>query len=73
MQVILELYLCSIFFNLQILDVVFHLFVASFKFLDLCLKFTDQVFEIVVVFLFLSELVDEIELLLLGILVAVKQ
>ena len=52
---------------------MFHLFVASFEFLDLCLKFTDQVFEIVVVFLFLSEFVDEVELLLLGILVAVEQ
>lgn len=52
---------------------MFHLFVASFEFLDLCLKFADQIFEIVVVFFFLSEFVDEIELLLLGVLVAVEQ
>lgn len=50
-----------------------HFFVTSFEFLYFCLKLIDQVFEIVIVFFFLPEFVNEIKLLLFGILVAVQK
>lgn len=73
MQVIFEFYLCAVFFYLEVFDVVLHLLVASFEFLYFCLEFTGQVFEVVIVLLLLPEFVDEVELLLLHVLVAVEQ
>lgn len=49
------------------------MFIASFEFLYFCLKLADYVFEVIIIFLFLPEFVDEVELLLFGILVAVKK
>lgn len=73
MQVIFQFNLGAVFFYLQIFDVVLHLFITNFEFLYFSFQLTNHALEIVVILLFLSEFVNEAELLLFSVLVTVEK